>query len=388
MSLRIVHLGKYYHPHSGGIETHVRTLAQIQSTHGDEVHVVCIAHDPVLPAEFWDGPVLVRRFQPRLSFAKLDWIPELSRYLDELHCDLLHVHVPNPAMILAVLGMRRRHRTVVSYHSDVIGMRLRKWLFHPFEQRLFSRAGAIAVTSQRMVLASQSLSAHRARVCAIPYGLQLDEYLNPSARVLSHVDRLRETTRWPIWLMCGRLVLYKGHHIGIEALQRLPGTLVVIGDGPLRAKLERQAAQLGVDARVRFLGRVADDELLRAHYRAATAFWFPSIYRSEAFGLAQVEAMASGCPVINTRIVGSEAPWVSLHEQTGLTVPVGDPKALASAAQRLLDDPQLREQFGRAGRERARQEFCHTVMHGRWSQVYRRCLNDMTIPRHETISVN
>ena len=87
------------------------------------------------------------------------------------------------------------------------------------------------------------------------------------------------------------------------------------------------------------------------YYLAADAFWFPSNARSEAFGLVQVEAMASGCPVINTAIPHSGVPWVSPHEETGLTVPVDDPAALAAAANRLLTEPGLRDRLGAAGRD-------------------------------------
>ena len=100
--------------------------------------------------------------------------------------------------------------------------------------------------------------------------------------------------------------------------------------------------------RVVFLGTLPHYLDVVPYYLAADAFWFPSNARSEAFGLVQVEAMASGCPVINTRIPHSGVPWVSLHEETGLTVPVDDPAALAAAANRLLTEPGLRDRLAAA----------------------------------------
>jgi len=99
----------------------------------------------------------------------------------------------------------------------------------------------------------------------------------------------------------------------------------VIGRGPLEDELKRRAAELGVRDRITWRDRVEPDELVGA-FLAATALWFPSNARSEAYGLVQVEAMASGCPVINTSIAGSGVPWVSPHEVSGLTVPVDDPR--------------------------------------------------------------
>jgi rhamnosyl/mannosyltransferase len=81
--------------------------------------------------------------------------------------------------------------------------------------------------------------------------------------------------------------------------------------------------------------------------------------------------MASGCPVINTALPGSGVPWVSRHEREGLTVPVGDPDALASASRRLLAELDLRDRLVQAGRHRASSEFDHRVMAERSLEIYR-----------------
>ena len=84
--------------------------------------------------------------------------------------------------------------------------------------------------------------------------------------------------------------------------------------------------------------------------------------------------MASGCPVINTKIPYSGVPWVSRHEETGLTVAVNDPEALAAAAHRLVTEPGLRDRLTRAARRRAADEFDHRVMAERSLEIYRRVL--------------
>src|SRR5213079_1381252 len=92
-------------------------------------------------------------------------------------------------------------------------------------------------------------------------------------------------------------------------------------------------------------------------YLAAYALLFPSNARSEAFGLVQLEAMASGCPVINTAIPHSGVAWVSRHLETGLTVRMNDSAALVDAACRLLADCDLRDRLAAAARLRVIQEF-------------------------------
>ena len=170
------------------------------------------------------------------------------------------------------------------------------------------------------------------------------------------------------------MVYYKGFGNAIRALPGLPGTLMLVGDGPDRPALEAEARRLGVADRVAFLGNLPHYLDLVAYYLAADAFWFPSNARSEAFGLVQVEAMAAGCPVINTAIPHSGVPWVSRHGESGLTVPVDDPPALAAAARRLLEEPGLRDRLAEGGRARARREFDHRVMAARSVAVYERVL--------------
>jgi rhamnosyl/mannosyltransferase len=138
----------------------------------------------------------------------------------------------------------------------------------------------------------------------------------------------------------------------------------------MRGRLERLAIRLGVQDRVRFAGRLHNDEDLVAHYHAATAFWFPSNARSEAFGLVQVEAMACGCPVINTAIPDSGVPWVSPDQESGLTVPVNHPAAFAAAARRLIEEPGLRGRLAIGARARAVSEFDRETMGQRSMSLY------------------
>jgi glycosyltransferase involved in cell wall biosynthesis len=157
-------------------------------------------------------------------------------------------------------------------------------------------------------------------------------------------------------------------------MPRVRGNLLIVGTGPLREKLGALASDLGVADRVFFLGKIDHDRLV-ASYHAADVFVFASNARSEAFGLAQVEAMAAGLPVVNTSI-DSGVPFVSLHEQTGLTVPPGDVDALAAAIQRLLDRRELQMSLGAAASLRAKQEFSLELMTSRTASLYEAIMHD------------
>ena len=378
-SLRVVHLGKYYHPAHGGIERSVRSLALAQAKLGCSVRVICMDHERGRATRVeHDGPVEVVRLRRAVTFCKLDHCPDLSRRIRDSEADLFHLHTPNPSMILGWMLSGDRRPLVVSHHSDVIKQRLRRVLFGPLERACYDRASLVLAMSSPYVAGSSLLRRCAERVAVLPIGLDLEPFLDPSPEVLAKGDLLRRSYPGPLWFTCGRLVYYKGLETALEALRSVPGTLLIGGDGPARPGLERLAVRLGVQDRVRFLGKIPRDEDLIAHHLAADAFWFPSNARSEAYGLVQVEAMASGCPVINTAIPHSGVPWVSRHEETGLTVPVNDPAAFAAAAQRLLDEPGLRDRLAAGARARAIAEFQCEVMGRRSVALYAATLRTTT----------
>ena len=370
-SLRVTHLGKYFHPANGGIERTVRVLAHEQAMLGCSVRVICMDHERGRATHVeQDGPVEVVRLRRAASFCKLDYCPGLPRLIRDSEADLLHLHTPNPSMILGLMLSGDRRPLVVSHHSDVVKQRLLRLLFGPFERACYDRARLVLAMSPPYVAGSALLRRCTDRVAVLPIGLELAPFLDPSPEVVAQSDLLRRTYPGPLWFSCGRLVYYKGLETALHALRSVPGTLLIAGDGPARTHLERLAARLHLEDRVRFLGKIARDDDLAAYYLAPDAFWFPSNARSEAYGLVQVEAMASGCPVINAAIPHSGVPWVSRHDETGLTVPVDDPAAFAAAALRLLEEPGLRDRLAAGARARAIAEFQCDAMGRRSLALY------------------
>ncbi len=387
-TLRVCHLGKYYPPAAGGMETHVRTLARSQTDLGASVEVFCMNHQDGATVEDLDGLVRVTRFGRVASAAKLDFCPDLIARLKHVEADVLHLQVPNPTMIVAILAARPKPAIVVTYQSDVVKQRLRSLFFRPLERMVYRRVQAIFPTSPTYAEGSSFLKPYADRLHLLPNGLDLDPYLNPSEEHRAEATLIRARHQGPIWLGCGRMVYYKGFLNAIRALVRVPGTLILIGGGPDRESLELEAKKLGVSDRVEFRGNLPHYLDLVPYYLAADAFWFPSNVRSEAFGLVQVEAMASGCPVINAAIPFSGVPWVSLHDQTGLTIPVDDPIALAEASLRILNEKGLRDRLSMAARQRAVAVFDHRVMATRSLEIYREVLSGRLgeISRTETQS--
>jgi rhamnosyl/mannosyltransferase len=391
----VLHLAKYYPPARGGMEIHVQTLARAQARAGLSVTVVCVnhlsadgterTHDGlgVTPdVEDRDEGVRVIRLGRWANLARLDVSPSLGKVLSREReaVELVHVHAPNPLMSLGLLPLLGDRPLVVTHHSDVVRQQVLGRLFGPLESWLYGRALLVMATSAAYAAASPLLRRFGEKVSVVPLGMELSAHLEPSEVVKAEAARWEKRLPGARWLFVGRLVSYKGADVALEALRHVEGSLLVVGTGPERKALEARADALGLSERVHFLGQVGD-EALTALYRCATALWFPSVTRAEAFGQSQVEAMASGCPVLNTAVPGSGVPWVSPDGETGFTVPVGDARALAGAARRLLADPRLRARFSAEGPRRAVRLFGAEAMAEATAEAYARALGGDTLGR-------
>ncbi|MGH7046641.1 MAG: glycosyltransferase family 4 protein [Stellaceae bacterium] len=174
----------------------------------------------------------------------------------------------------------------------------------------------------------------------------------------------------------GSLIQRKGQDVLIRAFGRLDPTrniqLLIVSDGPERQKLEQLTAELGLQTRIRFLGYYDD---LAGVYAAANIVALAS--RADAFGLVLAEAGYFALPVVATAIGG--IPEVVEDGVTGLLVRADDPPALAAALARLIDDRRLREQLGRAGKQRVERLFGVDRMVANFHETYDRLER---LPRH------
>ncbi len=295
--------------------------------------------------------------------------PAMAREIRRANADIVHLHLPNPLASLAWLLSGVRSRLVITWHSDIVRQRALARVAQPIEDALLQRAAMIIATSPNYIDSSPVLSRNRSRCRVIPFGVHPDT-LRP--RDAETVAKIRGRYGPNIVLAVGRLVYYKGFEYLIRAMREIDGRLLMVGEGPLRQKLERTALNLGVADRITFLGRVSQEEVA-AYFHAADVFAMPSTERSEAFGIAQLEAMACGKPVVNTRI-DSGVPFVSLDGVTGITVPPADSGSLADAVNRLFADKELATKYGAAGKRRVEEDFGVDLMARRTLDLYREAL--------------
>jgi len=361
----LVHLGKYYPPHPGGMETHVRDLVRGMSGSGD-VRVIVAGNSARRRADHLDGAIIIR--VPTFGvLASMPLTPTLPWELARAKPTLVHVQVPNPGAAFAIAMAGYRGPLVITHQSDTLGRKLLRHLADPFVREMMIRADRIIATSHRYLESSPELAPFKSKCRVIPMGINVA--MEGDATTVESEKIVRQYGP-RIVLAVGRLVGYKGFVYLIEAMSKVDATLLLAGTGPLERELKGAAHRFGVDRKVEFLGRV---EHLQGYYRASSVFVLPSISRAEAFGLVQLEAMAAGLPVINTNLE-SGAPEISIDGVTGTTVAPADADGLARAINALLADTEMRRRMGEAGKIRALQEFAPDRMIRRTVELYEEVL--------------
>lgn len=348
--MRILHLYKDYYPILGGIENHIKVLAEAQAAAGHRVIVLVCDPGRRTRTEELNGVRIIKAGRLTTA-ASMPLSLAQPIILARLRPDVVHVHSPYPLGEVANWLLGRARATVMTHHSDVV--RQQGWLrlYGPLLRRVLRAADRIIATSPRYIETSPWLRPVRQKCVIVPLGVDTHRFALP-------------TTPYdgpPTLLFVGKLRYYKGLDDLLHALIQMPEVRFnIVGQGPMRRPWEALARELGVADRVHFLGEVNDADL-PVLYHQAHLFVLPANARAEAFGTVLLEAMAAGLPCITTE-VGTGTSWVVQDGLTGLVVPPRDPEALAGAIRQLLTDRVARWHMGQRGQQRARQEFSQQRM--------------------------
>lgn len=357
----ILHIGKFYPPHSGGMETHLRDLA-VRQCKTAQVKVIVANSGPHRQSSLVAG-VSVTRVARFATIASMPVCPGLLTAIRSAPADIVHIHMPNPGAALAFLLSGHTGKLILTHHADTLGRPTLRRFSDPFVRTLMRRASRIIVTSNRYLDSSLELLPFREKCRVIPLGIDVQ-----SAICNDHVaiERIGQRFGNRLVLAIGRLVPYKGFDILIRAMEHVDARLLLVGTGPQNDALRRLIASKNLEQKVTMLGRVDD---IRPFLAASSIFVLPSVTRAEAFGIVQLEAMAAGLPVINTDI-DSGVPEVGVDGETAITVPPKNPGALSTAIQLLLRRDDLRAQLGTAARARVGSEFTTDLMAQRTMALY------------------
>jgi N-acetyl-alpha-D-glucosaminyl L-malate synthase BshA len=374
--LRSLKIGIVCYPTLGGSGVVATELGKSLAKLGNEVHFITTGHPSRLSG--YDERVYLHKvvtgdyplFQQYAPYS-LSLAVKIREVAEQYRLDLVHVHYAIPHAASAFLAKEmlkpRRLPTMTTLHGTditLVGM-----MPSYYEITRFSIEKSDAVTAVSEFLRRETVREfhieHPIEVIHnfVDTGLfRFDEQpcaarsrLSPHGeRVLMHISNFRKVKNLPVVLQ-----------VFDEVRKHVPARLALVGDGPEREATERQAEEMGIADRVDFLG---DQESVSDILPAADVFLLPS--QHESFGLAALEAMACGVPVVGSRIGG--LPEVIVHEETGYLCDPTDVPCMTAIVMGLLRDEGLRKSIGRAARARAEREFNRDLIVGRYVDAYRR----------------
>ena len=373
--MRILHIYKDYHPVLGGIENHLRWLARGQAARGHDVTALVTNPAGLKTTVRVEEGVRIIRAARIATVASTPLSLALPWHCWRQQPDIVHLQFPYPVGEISNLLFGRGRATVISYQSDVVRQAGVLRLYNPLLKVVLRRADRILASSPPYVQSSDYLRPLADRCTVLPIGVEVERFARPRS---AEVAALRARHPGPLLLFVGRLRYYKGLNYLVEAMRQVQATLLVAGTGPEAANLRAQVDQAGLVGRVVFLGDVGDGEL-PAYYQAADLFVLPSSQRSEAYGIALLEAMAAGTAAISTEL-GTGTSWLNQHGVTGLVAPARDSAALAAAINALLADDARRRQMAAAAQARARAEFDLDQQIDRVLDIYRQLLHQPPAP--------
>ena len=276
--------------------------------------------------------------------------------------DILHTHLGAPPAADAALWHAKRKKIplILTYHADQdptygpLFRRLGVSFYNKYLlSRLFSSTKTIIVTSQHYINESKFLEKFQDKISVVPNGINLNDFDVPYSK-----EECRKKLGLPlgenIILFVGLLTPFKGPDVLIKAIpqviKRVKNTkLLLVGEGPFRQKLEQERSRLGCEKSIRFEGFVTDS-LKALYYKASDVFVLPSISTAEAFGIVNLEAMASGIPVISTKVGG--IPSIINNNVNGLLIEPKDEIALADSIIYLLENQDIRSKLAKEGFKR------------------------------------
>ncbi len=260
---------------------------------------------------------------------------------------------------MAALALRLsgfKGRVIVHWHSDIVSQKALLCLYKPLQNWMLRRASCIVGTTPVYVQQSPHLKHFRHKCTYVPIGIEPIPLNGESVRAV----RRSFLSRYMV-LSVGRLVPYKGFRYLIEAMNRLPDSyeLLIVGEGPLRPALERVIRENHLEHRVSLPGYLPEGEAFDSLFGACDVFVLPSVMKTEAFGIVQIEAMSCGKPVVATTIPGSGVSWVNQDGVSGLNVTPGDADELARAIETVTSQA---DRFGTAARHLYEERFTLTGM--------------------------
>lgn len=377
--IKVLHITKYYSPFKGGIENFLEDLVSCEAvSERCSTRVLAHHHDQGIASvteSIGDIPVRRVKLWRRVLYSPIcfSFRTEMIHEIKQFNPDVLHIHMPNLSALLCFFSKDALRRPwVIHWHSDVLGaepdwrIKLLYPLYQIFEKRLLLRAKRIICTSSTYLDSSESLVGFEHKCRIIPLGIRADsnkgafDPVSGEDQQQSIATRKNENSQGSglLQILCvGRLTYYKGHKYLLDAIAKLNNVhLTIIGEGEMRADIEAQISQLGLEKQVTLAGEV-NDSVLTDCINATDLLCLPSIERTEAFGIVILEAARCKKPTIVTGVAGSGMSWVVVDKVTGWVVPDRNAVTLKNCIEQINSDRSLISAYGEAAQKRFLDNF-------------------------------
>jgi rhamnosyl/mannosyltransferase len=344
----ILQVNKMYSPDIGGVETVVKEYSEYLKDY-DDVVVLCINRNFSFKTtiENMNGIKVYRC----ASFGTLMSMPisiVFYFYLFFLSrkAKFIHFHEPFPLGTLGSLLIVKSKKIFVTWHSDIIKQNSMKKFFEFFQKKLCHKATNIISTSDNLIEFSTVLQQFRSKVLTIPLSINKKEYLDTNLDNIIIKDLPKDYV-----LFLGRFSYYKGISVLLDAIEQIDENIpfVIVGHGALVKEIKFKVNKSKKN--ILLIDRFVTDNEKKYLLKNSKFMVFPSIYPNEAFGILQLESMVYQKPVINTNLP-TGVPWVSVDNESGLTVDVNNSNQLAQAIRELYRNKKLVETLGKGAIKR------------------------------------
>lgn len=357
--MKVCQLTCVYPPYGGGIGKVAYHYARCLA----EQHEVTVITPQYNKTETFASleEVRVEPFRPWFSLGKAAWLPTIVQRLQSF--DVVHLHYPFFGIHEYLSKLPRPQKLIISFHMLAQASGLKEKIFQ-IDRKLTALALArradllLCATHDYMHEVGLPTLGEADKWQVLPFGV--DECYRPAVNPSLLRRRYNVKQDEALLLFVGTLDkahAFKGLDVLFASLASLKGRawrLLVVGMGDLKNHYILQAQNLGLAKRINFVGFIKDSELPE-YYQAADMFLFPSISTAEAFGLAALQAMACGLPVIASRLPGVRE--LVRDSEAGLLVEPGSASSLAAAIESLLNDPAKARALGQKGASLAKDKY-------------------------------
>lgn len=346
---KVTHITRYAHPHIGGIEAVISQINESLPDEQFEKEVICCSNTEKSSIE---KGVKYNRCKFLFEFAANTISPEFIWKLSRVNTDILHYHMPFIFAVIAHFIARPKYKKLyITYHGAIVGYDKYMRPFWGIYKHFYKIADKIHVLSPTIINSDPILSENKEKCEIVPYGVDLKLDYNQE-----EVNKIKEKYKnKKIILAIGRFVKAKGFSYLIQAMQNVEEAfLLIIGDGPLKKDFESYINENNLKDKVILLGSISDKKTKNNYIQASDIFVSSS--QQESFGIVLLEAMRLGKPIINTNL-GTGVNYVSIHNETGITVEPNNIEQLTDAINKLVQNDDRRLRLGKNAKNRVKALF-------------------------------